>query len=97
MGLPFFVPGGLLVNSRQNVDTVRSGDMWRATLGIEQLLVDPSSAADLKCSICMDVLNKPKQCQNGHIFCNDCIVDSIKLKPECPICKVPLTAALLGR
>jgi hypothetical protein len=40
-----------------------------------------------KCGICMDILNNPHQCKNGHCFCLTCFTTSLEINRECPTCK----------
>ncbi len=44
----------------------------------------------LNCVLCLGVLQDPKQCRNGHNFCNSCILSALKSKKECPCCKVEM-------
>ncbi len=46
---------------------------------------------DDNCIICYDVMDKPILTPCGHMFCNSCIQQCIKLKPECPMCKHQIT------
>ncbi|XP_060069510.1 uncharacterized protein LOC132549586 [Ylistrum balloti] len=44
------------------------------------------------CIICMDTFDEPvklKKC--GHMFCKDCISESFKQKPVCPVCTTVYT------
>lgn len=37
------------------------------------------------CGICHGVLDEPKQCcQNGHVFCNNCLEQHLKKSDVCP-------------
>eukprot|EP01041_Mallomonas_annulata_P008152 gene8152-16761_t len=58
-----------------------------------QLFVDNKIADnhDLICSICMDVLNDPTQCTEGHLFCRTCIIEHLKKSASCPTCRAELT------
>jgi hypothetical protein len=64
---------------------------------LESLIVDADAARELMCNICLHLLEKPRQCQNGHLFCTDCIVPYLKRSSECPTCRCPLTEATLCR
>ena len=38
----------------------------------------------IKCSICLEILNKPYECDTcGTLFCEDCINDWVKIKLSC--------------
>ena len=40
----------------------------------------------IKCSICLDYLSKPYECEIcGSLFCQDCINDWLKMKTSCPM------------
>eukprot|EP01041_Mallomonas_annulata_P009978 gene9978-20748_t len=58
-----------------------------------QLFIDNKVADnhDLICSICMDVLNDPTQCNAGHLFCRTCILEYLKKSASCPTCREVLT------
>ena len=45
----------------------------------------------LKCGICQDVLERPKQCKNGHLFCQDHFSAWLNKKKECPTCQCKMT------
>lgn len=50
---------------------------------------DASSAEDLMCEICRDVLKEPLQCKNGHVFCEFCITKNVvEYCNKCPKCKL---------
>ncbi|OVA13240.1 BRCT domain [Macleaya cordata] len=44
---------------------------------------------ELKCPICLGLLNSTVSLSCNHMFCNSCIMESMKLGSECPVCKVP--------
>ncbi|XP_050232818.1 protein BREAST CANCER SUSCEPTIBILITY 1 homolog [Mercurialis annua] len=44
---------------------------------------------ELKCSICLSLLNSAVSLTCNHAFCNSCIVKSMKSGSNCPVCKVP--------
>ncbi|CAA2934053.1 BRCA1-associated RING domain 1 [Olea europaea subsp. europaea] len=41
----------------------------------------------LKCAVCLSLLNKPSLLPCNHIFCKFCIPKSSRLRTECPTCK----------
>jgi len=47
---------------------------------------------DLECLICMEVPSKPPiyQCEEGHILCEVCYDDRMKVNKTCPTCNVAL-------
>ena len=48
------------------------------------LLRDPGLLEELKCPICLELVNDAKQTSCGHIFCAGCI----KVLNQCPVCRV---------
>ena len=52
---------------------------------------------NLKCSICLNVLNNPKSCRNNqHYFCFGCIGQHLENSHTCPECMEELTPATLA-
>ena len=58
-------------------------------------VVKPSE--QFACALCLNILNDPRQCSNGHSFCFSCISAVLQRKQECPICKVQVSAETLTR
>ncbi|XVE48495.1 hypothetical protein DITRI_Ditri01bG0006300 [Diplodiscus trichospermus] len=56
-------------------------------------MLDPSHlekmGRELKCPICLSLLNSAVSLTCNHVFCNACIMKSMKLGSNCPVCKVP--------
>ncbi|XP_027158401.1 protein BREAST CANCER SUSCEPTIBILITY 1 homolog [Coffea eugenioides] len=44
---------------------------------------------ELKCPICLSLLNSAVSLSCNHVFCNCCIEKSMKSASDCPVCKVP--------
>ncbi|KAJ8538456.1 hypothetical protein K7X08_027677 [Anisodus acutangulus] len=44
---------------------------------------------ELKCPICLSLLNCAVSLTCNHVFCNLCIQTTMKSGPNCPVCKVP--------
>ncbi|XP_052179394.1 protein BREAST CANCER SUSCEPTIBILITY 1 homolog isoform X2 [Diospyros lotus] len=44
---------------------------------------------ELKCPICLSLLNSAVSLSCNHVFCNPCIEKSMKSASSCPVCKVP--------
>eukprot|EP01018_Ginkgo_biloba_P040147 Gb_04292 [translate_table: standard] len=47
-------------------------------------------AGELKCPICLGLLNKAASLSCNHVFCNSCILRSLKTISSCPVCKMPV-------
>ena len=48
-----------------------------------------------KCVICLENLNRPTITSCKHIFCNDCIRQSLRHRSECPCCRESITVQSL--
>ncbi|CAH8275903.1 unnamed protein product [Arabidopsis lyrata] len=44
---------------------------------------------ELKCPICLSLFNSAVSLSCNHVFCNACIVKSMKMDATCPVCKIP--------
>ncbi|CAN6689452.1 unnamed protein product [Malus baccata var. baccata] len=44
---------------------------------------------ELKCPICLSLLSSAVSLNCNHLFCNCCIVKSMKSGSNCPVCKIP--------
>jgi len=66
-------------------------------IATDLLIVDQESAKELQCGICLQLLEKPRQCKNGHLFCFDCITRSLEKNNECPLCRCLLRTEELSR
>ncbi|KAF2075122.1 hypothetical protein CYY_003557 [Polysphondylium violaceum] len=64
---------------------------------IETLIIDQELIKELQCGICLQLLNTPRQCQNGHLFDLSCITTSLKKNKQCPICRCSLSSKELSR
>ena len=40
-----------------------------------------------KCTLCLDPYKDPSVTTCGHVFCWECVMDWVKEKPECPLCR----------
>lgn len=50
---------------------------------------EPEIEEHLECSVCQDVLFKPVTIACGHSFCKECCGKSLKINPQCPLCRTP--------
>ena len=66
---------------------------WSKTSGMGLIDVDfvdyrEDSVDDLVCPICTDVLDQPHSCcSQGHVFCRDCLDQSLARRERCPTCR----------
>eukprot|EP01126_Amoeba_proteus_P038706 TRINITY_DN4047_c0_g3_i7.p1 TRINITY_DN4047_c0_g3~~TRINITY_DN4047_c0_g3_i7.p1 ORF type:complete len:383 (+),score=65.93 TRINITY_DN4047_c0_g3_i7:58-1206(+) len=49
------------------------------------------------CAICLSLLRSPLQCRNGHLFCEECILNSLIQNPTCPQCRCTTKPEELSR
>ncbi|KAK3847422.1 MAG: WD40-repeat-containing domain protein [Linnemannia gamsii] len=63
----------------------------RSTLG--PLLADriSSLSSDFHCPICLSLIKEVFMTRCGHSFCYSCIVQHLRDKQDCPVCRGPLT------
>ena len=46
-----------------------------------------------QCLICLDICRSPVTCESGaHLFCRFCLSESLRINPNCPVCRNPLVA-----
>lgn len=49
-----------------------------------------------ECSFCVNIARAPRQCSSEHIFCLDCITESLMSHAKCPKCPIKLTSRTLA-
>ena len=45
----------------------------------------------ITCSLCLELLYRPVTTTCGHSFCQVCMGEVFRFKPECPLCRAALT------
>lgn len=48
------------------------------------------SVEELSCSVCMCLFQTPVTIECGHTFCRSCILNSVRSKNSCPMCRTNL-------
>jgi SNF2 family DNA or RNA helicase len=55
------------------------------------------NAADVECTVCLDIMSSAMQTPCNHLFCNECIIGVIQTQGKCPICRTRLRAEELRK
>lgn len=74
--------GRLTSSQSQKQATTRHASSPAAYAGTDH----PLAAANDSCAICMDTIKDPKTLPCTHVFCSECINQSLAYQPKCPCC-----------
>ncbi|KAK5575404.1 hypothetical protein RB653_010664 [Dictyostelium firmibasis] len=72
--------------------TFEDDDIFNSIITANEMDIDE----DLYCQLCCNLMTESVSCQAGHNLCKDCFHKQIEtVKPECPICCIPVTTTTL--
>lgn len=60
-------------------------------LAAESINIDSPHISPFKCTLCLENRKYSTATSCGHLFCWDCITKWIASKPQCPLCRTPIT------
>ncbi|TVU38001.1 hypothetical protein EJB05_11348 [Eragrostis curvula] len=82
-GIPVLSEDGNIISDIRSGKTADMASHSEASSGIS------------KCTLCLSTRQNPTATTCGHVFCWNCIMEWCNEKPECPLCRTPITHSSL--
>ncbi|KAJ3926439.1 MAG: hypothetical protein NXY57DRAFT_1029010 [Lentinula lateritia] len=75
-------------SNSSSISTLNSGPYSRSSTTESPLSASTAAVVSLRCRLCTrDPCVNPTATMCGHIFCRDCITESVIVSPRCPVCE----------
>ncbi|XP_039145266.1 peroxisome biogenesis factor 10 [Dioscorea cayenensis subsp. rotundata] len=87
-GLPILNEDGDLIE----ISNINTGSSTSASTSTSE---SQTSGSMSKCTLCLSKRQHPTATPCGHVFCWNCIMAWCNEKPECPLCRTPMTHSSL--